>query len=262
MALQQRSQQQQHIGQAIMQQQQQSGRLTSYQQSQSQVMKIPETTYLQPQHLPPIEQRVQGTTTIPQQQQSHPLQSKNVTSTNLPPYYSSRNAAGTANFAPSQISLQQQQQHLILHQQQTSDNMQNITNAVNAGSVHAISQLSDLRQQVVQAAPTQQQATQLVAQSHLQQQQQSINYGSSMITPTCSATAVVAAQTVAAASQQLDLNKQMSLSATPLQESISSGPYDLYAYLPKKPATGAVQPQHQQQVVFTNSFSCFSLRLV
>ncbi|VBB29844.1 unnamed protein product, partial [Acanthocheilonema viteae] len=255
MVLQQRPQQQQHIGQALMQQQQQGGRLTSYQQSQSQIMKVPETTYLQPQHLPPIEQRVQGTTAIPQQQQQqqlHPLQSKNVTSGNLPPYYSGRNAAGTSSFASPQMSIQQQQQqHLLLQQQQTSDNMQNITNAISVGAaIHTVSQLPDVRQQVVQPAPSQQQATQLVAQSHLQQQQ-SISYGSPMMTPTCSAAAVVAAQTVVAASRQLDLNKQMSLSTVPLQESISSNPYDLYTNLPKKPTAGAVQPQHQQQAQVT-----------
>uniref|UniRef100_A0A7I4K4Z1 Msx2-interacting protein n=1 Tax=Brugia malayi TaxID=6279 RepID=A0A7I4K4Z1_BRUMA len=247
-------QQQQHMGQAIMQQQQQQGtRLTTYQQSQSQIMKVPETTYLQQQHLPPIEQRVQGTTAIPQQQQSHPLQSKNVATGNLPSYYSGRNAvqqAGTASFTSPQMPLQQQQQHLFLQQQQTADNMQNIANAVGAGAVHAVSQLSDARQQVVQATPSQQQTTQLVAQSHLQQQQ-SINYGSPMMSSTCSTAAVVAAQSVAAASRQLDLNKQMGLSTTPLQESISSSPYDLYANLPKKPATGATQPQHQQQTQIT-----------
>uniref|UniRef100_A0A0R3RGC1 SPOC domain-containing protein n=1 Tax=Elaeophora elaphi TaxID=1147741 RepID=A0A0R3RGC1_9BILA len=241
MVLQQRSQQQQHMGQTVMQQQ--GGHLTPYQQSQSQIMKVPETTYLQSQHLPPIEQRVQGTTTIPQQEQLHPLQPKSVTSGNLPSYYSGRNTLNTASFTSPQMSLQQQQQqHLLLQQQQTSDNMQNITNAVSTG---AVSQLPDMRQQVVQAAPSQQQTTQLVAQSHLQQQ--SINYGSPIMTPTCSAAAVVAAQTVATTSRQLDLNKQMGLSAAPLQESISSSPYDLYANLPKKPATGAVQPQHQQQ---------------
>lgn len=257
----QRPQQQQHMGQAVMQQQQQGSRLAAYQQSQ--IMKGPETAYLQPHHLPPIEQRMQGTTAIPQQQQQqpHPLQSKSVTTGNLPSYYPGRNTvqqAGTASFASPQMSLQQQQQqHLLLQQQQTPDNMQNITSAVSAGAVHAVSQLSDVRQQVVQAAPSQQQTTQLVTQSHLQQQQ-SINYGSPMMTPTCSAAAAVAAQTVAAASRQLDLNKQMGLSTAPLQESISSNPYDLYANLPKKPTTGTAQPQHQQQVVLINSFSCRS----
>lgn len=269
MALQQRPQQQHHIGQAIMQQQQQDCHLT-YQQSQPQIMKVPETTYLQPQHPPPIEQRVQGTAVLQQEQQSHLPQSKNVTSGNLPSYYSARNTSGTASFASPQISLQQQQQqhlllqqqqqHLLLQQQQTPDNMQNITNALSAGAVHAVSQLPDVRQQV-QAAPSQQQATQLVAQAHMQQQQ-SINYGSPMMTPTCSTAAVVTAQTVAAASRQLDLNKQMGLSTAPPQESISSNPYDLYANLPKKPATGAVQPHHQQQVVYINGFyQCLSFRL-
>ncbi|EJW87485.1 hypothetical protein WUBG_01604 [Wuchereria bancrofti] len=238
-----------HSNSHMVLQQQQGTRLTSYQQSQSQIMKVPETTYLQQQHLLPIEQRVQGTTAIPQQQ-SHPLQSKSVTTGNLPSYYPGRNAvqqAGTASFASPQMSLQQQQQHLFLQQQQTTDNMQNIANAVSAGAVHAVSQLSDARQQVVQATPSQQQTTQLVAQSHLQQQQ-SINYDSPMMTSTCSTAAVVAAQSVAAASRQLDLNKQIGLSTTPLQESISSSPYDLYANLPKKPATGATQHQQQAQI--------------
>ncbi|VDP23673.1 unnamed protein product [Onchocerca flexuosa] len=152
-----------------------------------------------------------------------------------------------------QMSLQQQQQqHLLLHQQQTANNMQNITSAVNAGAIHAVSQLPDGRQQVLQAAPSQQQASRLVAQSHLQQQQ-SINYGSPMMTSTCNAAAVIAPQTVPAASRQLDLNKQMGLSAAPLQESVSSNSYDLYANLPKKSTIGAAQSQHQQQVVFINS---------
>uniref|UniRef100_A0A915Q4P4 RRM domain-containing protein n=1 Tax=Setaria digitata TaxID=48799 RepID=A0A915Q4P4_9BILA len=238
---------QQLIGQTVMQQQQQSSRLTSYQQSQPQIMKVPETPYLQPQHLPPIEQRVQGTAAL-SQQQPHSLQSKSVTTSNLS-YYPGRNTAqqgGTGSFTSPQMSLQQQQQQHMLLQQQT-DNMQSVTGPVNASSVHTVSQIPDMRQQVVQAA-TQQQA-QLVPQSHLQQpQQQSVNYGSPMMTPACSVAAVAAAQTVAAASRQLDLNKQMSLSAPPLQPSISSNPYDLYANLPKKPTTGIAQPpQHQQQ---------------
>uniref|UniRef100_A0A1I7VHJ2 Msx2-interacting protein n=1 Tax=Loa loa TaxID=7209 RepID=A0A1I7VHJ2_LOALO len=249
--LQQQPQQQQHMGQVVMQQQQHS-RLTSYQQSQSQIMKVPETTYLQPQHLPPIEQRVQGTTAISQQQQPHPLQSQSVTTGSLPSYYPGRNAVqhpGTASFASPQMSLQQQQQqqqHLFLQQQQTTDNMQNITNTVSTGAVHAVSQLPDVCQQVVQTASSQQQTTQLVAQSHVQHQQ-SINYGSPMMTATCNAATVVAAQTVSTASRQLDLNKQIGLSTAPFQESISSSPYDLYANLPRKPSSGVVQSQHQQQ---------------
>ncbi|EJD74291.1 hypothetical protein LOAG_18374 [Loa loa] len=253
--LQQQPQQQQHMGQVVMQQQQHS-RLTSYQQSQSQIMKVPETTYLQPQHLPPIEQRVQGTTAISQQQQPHPLQSQSVTTGSLPSYYPGRNAVqhpGTASFASPQMSLQQQQQqqqHLFLQQQQTTDNMQNITNTVSTGAVHAVSQLPDVCQQVVQTASSQQQTTQLVAQSHVQHQQ-SINYGSPMMTATCNAATVVAAQTVSTASRQLDLNKQIGLSTAPFQESISSSPYDLYANLPRKPSSGVVQSQHQQQTQAT-----------
>ncbi|VDM97030.1 unnamed protein product [Thelazia callipaeda] len=260
--------QQQHMGQSVVQphinqsivqqQQQQSNRLTSYQHSQPQMMKIPDTSYqFQPQqHLPPIEQPVQGTSaiTLQQQQSTHLLQSKSIGISNLSSYYQGRNVAQQTNctsFAPSQISLQQQQ-HLLVPQQ-PSDSIQNIMGSINVSSAHAVPQQSEMHQ-VVQTVPLQQQTTHLVSQSRLQQQQQqtqqqSVNYGLStpVVTATCNAS-VTTAQTVASAGaasqQQLDLSKQIGLSTPSFQASVTtSSPYDLYSNLSKKSTTVASQQQ-------------------
>lgn len=260
-------QRQQHMSQTVVSQHQ-GNRLPPYQQQPQQ------------QQLPPVEQPVQATS-VPPLQQPQLLQSKSMTSINVPAvtlsYYQARSAVQqpSTSFAVPQMSPLQQPR--LFMQSSQSCSVQNMVGAgvgastgvsVSAGGMQSTSQQPEMNHQqphatVEQTALQQQSSSQMVAsvttptQSRLPQ---AMNYGAAVMAPgtitatvtssSSSAVGTAVAQNVASAgvSQQLDLSKQMGSGlSTPFQTPISSSPYDLYANLPKKQSSSV---QQQQQVLF------------